>query len=72
MTTYNIDKRHGTDYHQRIVEYLKMIQSTGKMVVGGMTDTKGDRTLPLHKQPHPDVFTRPRSRRAWPVPVRVN
>ena len=34
-----------------------MIQSSGKMVVGGMTDTKGDRTLPPHKQPDPDVFT---------------
>ena len=35
MTTYDIDKKNGTDYHRRFVEYLKMIQSTGKMVVGG-------------------------------------
>ena len=26
------------------------------MVVGGMTDPKGDRSLPPHKQPDPDVF----------------
>lgn len=63
MTTYDIDKKNGTDYHRRFVEYLKMIQSTGKMVVGGMTDTKGDRTLPPHKQPDPDVFTHVKEKR---------
>ena len=58
MTTYDIDQKHGTDYHQRFLEYLKYIQATNKMVVGGMTDTKGDRSLPPHKQKDLDVFTR--------------
>lgn len=57
MTTYDIDKKHGANYHQRFIEYLKMIQASNKMVVGGMTDTKGDRALAPHQQPDPDVFT---------------
>ncbi len=72
MTTYDIDKKHGTDYHQRFVDYLEMIQSTGKMVVGGMTDTKGDRTLPPHKQPDPDVFTHVKEKRKEGIIIRGN
>jgi len=72
MTTYDIDKKNGTDYHRRFVEYLKMIQSTGKMVVGGMTDTKGDRTLPPHKQPDPDVFTHVKEKREDGIIIRGN
>jgi len=72
MTTFDIDKKHGTDYHQRFVAYLEMIQSTGKMVVGGMTDTKGDRTLPPHKQPDPDVFTHVKEKRKDGIVIRGN
>ncbi len=56
MTTYDIDQKHGADYHARFIEYLKMIQETNKMVVGGMTDVKGDRSKAPHEQPDPDVF----------------
>jgi len=56
MTTYEIDEKHGTNYHARFVEYLKMIQETNRMVVGGMTDVKGDRTKAPHEQKDPDVF----------------
>jgi 4-hydroxybutyryl-CoA dehydratase/vinylacetyl-CoA-Delta-isomerase len=49
-----------------------MIQSTGKMVVGGMTDTKGDRTLPPHKQPDPDVFTHVKEKRKEGIIIRGN
>ena len=63
MTTYEIDEKHGTKYHQNLIEYLKMIQSTNKMVVGGMTDPKGDRSKSPSQQPDPDVFTRVVERR---------
>ena len=72
MTTYEIDEKYGTEYHQRFIEYLKMIQSTNKMVVGGMTDTKGDRTLPPHKQPDPDVFTHVKEKRDDGIIIRGN
>jgi 4-hydroxybutyryl-CoA dehydratase/vinylacetyl-CoA-Delta-isomerase len=54
--TYEIDQKYGTDYHQKAIEFIKYIQENDFMVVGGMTDPKGDRGLPPHKQPDPDVF----------------
>ncbi|MFB3813375.1 MAG: 4-hydroxyphenylacetate 3-hydroxylase family protein [Terriglobales bacterium] len=57
MTTYDADKKHGTTYHQRFLEYLKMVQSTNIMVVGGMTDPKGDRSKGPAQQSDPDLFT---------------
>ena len=56
ITTYEIDEKHKTEYHSRFIEYLKMIQETNKMVVGGMTDPKGDRSKAPHQQTDPDVF----------------
>jgi 4-hydroxybutyryl-CoA dehydratase/vinylacetyl-CoA-Delta-isomerase len=58
MTTYDLDQKHGTEYHQRFIEYLKYIQKSNKMVVGGMTDPKGDRSKAPCQQCDPDQFTR--------------
>jgi len=57
MTTYEIDEKHGTKYHQRFIEYLKMVQEKNIMVVGGMTDPKGDRSKRPSQQTDPDLFT---------------
>jgi len=54
--SYEIDRKYGTDYHDRVCNYVKYIQKNDLMVVGGMTDPKGDRGLPPHKQPDPDLF----------------
>jgi 4-hydroxybutyryl-CoA dehydratase / vinylacetyl-CoA-Delta-isomerase len=70
MTTYEIDEKHGTDYHQRFQEYLKTIQGNNRMIVGGMTDPKGDRSKAPHQQPDPDVFTRVAERRDDGVVIR--
>jgi 4-hydroxybutyryl-CoA dehydratase/vinylacetyl-CoA-Delta-isomerase len=70
MTTYDIDAEHGTDYHQRFLEYLKMIQRTNKMVVGAMTDPKGDRSLPPCRQCDPDMFTHVVERRDDGIVIR--
>jgi len=56
MTTYDIDQEHGTEYHARLVEYLRMIQAENLMVAGGMTDPKGDRSKPPSQQADKDVF----------------
>jgi 4-hydroxybutyryl-CoA dehydratase/vinylacetyl-CoA-Delta-isomerase len=58
MTTYDLDEKFGTDYHKRFIEYLKYIQKSNKMVVGGMTDPKGDRSKAPCQQCDPDQFTR--------------
>lgn len=63
MTTFDLSADKGNDAHAKFVEYLKYIQASNRMVVGGMTDVKGDRTLPPHKQPDPDVFVHITERR---------
>jgi 4-hydroxybutyryl-CoA dehydratase/vinylacetyl-CoA-Delta-isomerase len=62
-TTHDIDAEKGTDYHRRFVEYLKQMQQKDLMICGAMTDSKGDRSLPPHKQPDPDVFVHVKERR---------
>lgn len=54
--SYEIDQKYGTKYQEKVIEFVKYIQENDFMVVGGMTDPKGDRGLPPHKQPDPDVF----------------
>jgi len=56
-TTYEIDAVHKTKYFPRFVEFLKMIQEENLMVVGGMTDPKGDRSKRPSEQSDPDLFT---------------
>ena len=70
MTTYDVDEKMGTDYHRRFIEYLKYIQSSNKMVVGGMTDVKGDRSKAPHQQADPDMFTRVAERRDGGIVIR--
>lgn len=55
-TTYEIDKRYGTDYFDRFVKFMKYVQTDDLVVDGAMTDTKGDRSLPPSKQADPDLF----------------
>jgi 4-hydroxybutyryl-CoA dehydratase / vinylacetyl-CoA-Delta-isomerase len=58
MTTFDIDEKHGTEYHKRFLAYLKHIQEENFILVGGMTDPKGDRSKAPSKQADPDLFTR--------------
>eukprot|EP01004_Peranema_trichophorum_P002819 NODE_1848_length_1784_cov_43.593618_g1568_i0.p1 GENE.NODE_1848_length_1784_cov_43.593618_g1568_i0~~NODE_1848_length_1784_cov_43.593618_g1568_i0.p1 ORF type:complete len:575 (+),score=126.56 NODE_1848_length_1784_cov_43.593618_g1568_i0:51-1727(+) len=57
-TTFDIDKKYGTTYHLRFMEWLKKMQLRNFVICGAMTDPKGDRGLPPSKQPNPDVFLR--------------
>jgi 4-hydroxybutyryl-CoA dehydratase/vinylacetyl-CoA-Delta-isomerase len=57
-TTYDMDKKYGTEYFDRFVEYLKYVQTEDLVVDGAMTDPKGDRGLPPSKQADPDLFLR--------------
>lgn len=58
MTTYEIDEKYGTSYFKRFEAYLKKIQEENFMLVGGMTDPKGDRSKRPSEQADPDLFTR--------------
>ncbi|HQI39360.1 MAG TPA: 4-hydroxyphenylacetate 3-hydroxylase N-terminal domain-containing protein, partial [Spirochaetota bacterium] len=58
MTTYAIDQTYTTNYYQRFLHYLEYIQNNDLVCDGAMTDPKGDRSLPPHKQDDPDVYLR--------------
>lgn len=55
-TTYEIDQKYGTEYHKRLVEFIKMLQRENLMIGGAMTDVKGDRGLSPSQQEDPDMF----------------
>ncbi|PKO97486.1 MAG: 4-hydroxybutyryl-CoA dehydratase [Bacteroidetes bacterium HGW-Bacteroidetes-7] len=57
-TTYEIDKKYGTEYHRRFTDYLKFVQENDLTVDGAMTDPKGDRGLSPSKQADPDQYLR--------------
>ncbi len=54
--THEIDRAHGTSYHDRFLEYLKYIQSRDLVPAACMTDAKGDRSLPPSRQADPDLY----------------
>ncbi|MDK2796018.1 MAG: hypothetical protein PWQ58_1217 [Archaeoglobaceae archaeon] len=31
ITSYNIDKKYGTDYHERVKEYIKYVQKSKRI-----------------------------------------
>lgn len=57
-TTYDIDKKYGTEYFDRFVKFLKYVQTNDLVVDGAMTDPKGDRGLAPSQQADPDLFLR--------------
>lgn len=57
-TTFEIDEKHGTDYHKRFLEFVKMVQRENLVIGGAMTDPKGDRSKGPSEQADPDLFTR--------------
>ena len=57
-TTYEIDKKYGTDYHERFKKFLLFVQENDLVVDGAMTDPKGNRSLAPHAQEDPDLFVR--------------
>ena len=55
-TTYETDKKYGTNYHENFKNFLKMVQEKDYVVDGAMTDPKGDRGLAPSAQRDPDLF----------------
>lgn len=67
---YEIDKKHGTSYFQRFKEWLINIQDENLMVVGAMTDPKGDRAKGPVEQPDPDQYVHVTERRPDGIVIR--
>jgi 4-hydroxybutyryl-CoA dehydratase/vinylacetyl-CoA-Delta-isomerase len=57
-TTFEIDEKHGTKYHQRLLDFIKMVQTENFVIGGAMTDPKGDRSKGPAEQVDPDLFLR--------------
>lgn len=55
-TTFEIDKAHGTNYHENFKKYLTFVQENDLTVDGAMTDPKGNRGLAPGQQIDPDLF----------------
>ena len=56
--TFDIDADKGTSYHRRFLAFLKRAQTANVVIGGAMTDPKGDRSKPPHRQDDPDLFLR--------------
>jgi 4-hydroxybutyryl-CoA dehydratase/vinylacetyl-CoA-Delta-isomerase len=58
VTTYDVDRKYGTQYNERFLEFLKHMQKNDLTANAGVTDVKGDRNLSPHDQPDKDVYLR--------------
>ena len=67
---YEVDRKYGTDYLERFKKWLCYIQDENLMVVGAMTDPKGDRSKSPADQPDPDQFVRVVARRDDGIVIR--
>lgn len=68
--SYEIDQKYGTDYLERFKKWLVRIQDENLMVVGAMTDPKGDRSKGPADQPDPDQYVHIVERRGDGVVIR--
>ena len=69
-TTYDLDKKQGTGYHDRLKAWLADAQRRDITCCGALTDPKGDRTKSPSQQADPDMNLRVVARRPDGVLVR--
>lgn len=64
--TWDVDRASGgkTSYHERFRAFMKEAQEKDLVVMGNITDAKGDRSLPPHRQADPDLYVRIVERRS--------
>jgi len=70
IVTYDIDRKHRTDYHRRFTEFLKYVQKNDLAANAGVTDVKGDRSLGPSDQTDKDMYLRMVERRKDGIVVR--
>ena len=44
VATIDVDRAHGTDYHERVLDYVRRFQREQLMAAAAVTDVKGDRS----------------------------
>ena len=55
-STFEIDEKYGTHYHENFKNFLTMVQDNDLTVDGAMTDPKGDRSKAPSQQADPDMY----------------
>jgi len=70
VTTYDVDRRYGTEYNKRFLDFLKYMQQNDLTANAGVTDVKGDRNLSPKEQPDKDVYLHVVEKRADGIVVR--
>ena len=55
-TTYEIDQKHGTSYHENFRKFVAEAQTKDWTIDGAMTDPKGDRSKAPSQQADPDMY----------------
>jgi 4-hydroxybutyryl-CoA dehydratase/vinylacetyl-CoA-Delta-isomerase len=58
IVTYDIDKKYGTHYYDRFIDFLKHMQKNDLTGNASVTDTKGDRNFGPHEQVDKDMYLR--------------
>jgi 4-hydroxybutyryl-CoA dehydratase/vinylacetyl-CoA-Delta-isomerase len=56
MVTDEMDKKLGTEYHKRFLNFFREVQEKDLSVGVAMTDAKGSRALRPHEQADPDLY----------------
>lgn len=69
-TTYKVDAKHGTAYHERFKKFTRLVQEEDLVVDGAMTDPKGDRAKRPSEQSDPDLYMRIVERRPEGIVIR--
>ncbi|MCF8079165.1 MAG: 4-hydroxyphenylacetate 3-hydroxylase family protein [Desulfobacterales bacterium] len=55
-TTFDMDQKNGSDYHDRFRAFLSHVQQNDLMSAGAMTDPRGDRSLRPSQQKSPNAY----------------
>jgi 4-hydroxybutyryl-CoA dehydratase/vinylacetyl-CoA-Delta-isomerase len=69
-TTFDLDAKTGTDYHERLKEWLAQAQRNDITMSVALTDPKGNRTLRPSEQDDPDMSLRMVEKREDGIVVR--
>ena len=56
--TQDLDRARGTDYHRRVLDYVRRFQREQLMTAAAVTDVKGNRGLRPAQQDDPDMYLR--------------
>jgi len=69
-TSFEVDEKFGTEYHQRFLKFLRYAQDEDLVTDGAMTDVKGNRGHSPSQQLDPDMYLRVVERRPDGIVVR--